>query len=175
MAGYKKVLAPFDGMITSRETDVGALINAGSSSAPAMFVVSDTSKLRVYVNVPQSFVPVIKVGSKAMISVPEYPDRTFPATVEFSSQAVDGQSGTTRMQLIVGNQDGALLAGAYANVRIDLSRDVQPLHIPSSALLFDKDGLRVATVDPNDKVLLKSIKIARDRPRNRDRDWHCRR
>ena len=162
LAGYKNVLAPFDGMITARETDLGALINAGSSSAPAMFVVSDTSRLRVYVNVPQSFVPAIRVGSKAMISVPEYADRSFPASIEFSSQAVDGQSGTTRMQLIVGNDDGLLLAGAYANVRIDLSRDLQTLHIPASALLFDQDGLRVATVADGDKVVLKAVKIARD-------------
>ncbi len=162
LAGYKNVLAPFDGMITARETDLGALINAGSSSAPPMFVVSDTSKLRVYVNVPQSFVPAIRVGSKAMISVPEYADRSFPASIEFSSQAVDGQSGTTRMQLIVGNDEGQLMAGAYANVRIDLSRDMQTLHIPASALLFDQDGLRVATVGAGEKVVLKGIKIARD-------------
>jgi len=162
LAGYKNVLAPFDGMITARETDLGALINAGSSSAPPMFVVSDTSKLRVYVNVPQSFVPAIRIGSKAMVSVPEYPDRSFPASIEFSSQAVDGQSGTTRMQLMVGNDEGLLLAGAYANVRIDLARDVQTLHIPASALLFDQNGLRVATVGPGEKVVLKGIKIARD-------------
>ena len=162
LAGYKNVLAPFDGMITARETDLGALINAGSSSAPPMFVVSDTSKLRVYVNVPQSFVPTIRIGTKAMISVPEYPDRSFPASIEFSSQAVDGQSGTTRMQLMVGNDEGLLLAGAYANVRIDLSRDTQTLHIPASALLFDQNGLRVATVGPGEKVVLKDIKIARD-------------
>ena len=162
LAGYKNVLAPFDGMITARETDLGALINAGSSSAPPMFVVSDTSKLRVYVNVPQSFVPAIRIGTKAMISVPEYPDRSFPASIEFSSQAVDGQSGTTRMQLMVGNDEGLLLAGGYANVRIDLSRDVQTLHIPASALLFDQNGLRVATVGSGEKVVLKGIKIARD-------------
>ena len=162
LAGYKNVLAPFDGVITARDTDVGALINAGSSSAPPMFVVSDTTKLRVYVNVPQSFAPSIKVGSKAIVSVPEYPERSFPATVEFSSQSVDSQSGTTRMQLNVGNENGLLLAGAYANVRIDLTRETQPLHIPASALLFDQNGLRVATVGPDDKVLLKSIKIARD-------------
>jgi RND family efflux transporter MFP subunit len=162
LAGYKKVLAPFDGVITARDTDVGALINAGSSSAPAMFVVSDLSKLRVYVNVPQSFAPTIKVGSKATVTVPEYPDRSFPATVEAASQAVDVQTGTTRMQLLVGNESLVLLAGSYANVRIDLTRPVQPLHIPASALLFDQAGLRVATVDADDKVLLKTITIARD-------------
>jgi RND family efflux transporter MFP subunit len=162
LAGFKKVLAPFDGVVTARETDVGSLINAGSSTAPAMFVISDTSKLRVYVNVPQSYVPNVRIGTKAMVTVPEYPDRKFPATVEFSSQAVDSQSGTSRMQLIVGNEAGLLLAGGYANVRFNLSRDVQPLHVPASALLFDQNGLRVATVSANDKVLLKTVTIARD-------------
>jgi membrane fusion protein (multidrug efflux system) len=162
LAGYKKVLAPFDGVVTARETDVGSLINAGSSTAPAMFVISDTSKLRVYVNVPQSYVPNVRIGTKAMVTVPEYPDRKFPATVEFSSQAVDSQSGTSRMQLIVGNEAGLLLAGGYANVRFNLSRDVQPLHVPASALLFDQNGLRVATVSADDKVLLKTVTIARD-------------
>jgi RND family efflux transporter MFP subunit len=162
LAGYKKVTAPFDGVVTARDTDVGALINAGSSAAPAMFVVSDMSKLRVYVDVPQSFAPAIKVGSKATVTVPEYPDRSFPATVQAASQAVDEQTGTTRMQLLVGNGSGLLLAGSYANVRIDLTRPVQPLHIPASALLFDQTGLRVATVGPDDTVLLKTITIARD-------------
>jgi RND family efflux transporter MFP subunit len=162
LTGYKKVIAPFDGVVTARETDVGALINAGSSSAPPMFVVSDTGKLRVYVNVPQSLVPSIRIGTKASISVPEYPGRTFPATVEFSAQSVDVQSGTTRMQLLVGNEEGLLLAGGYATVRIDLSREVQPLHIPSSALLFNKDGLSVAIVGPDKRVVMKKITIARD-------------
>jgi membrane fusion protein, multidrug efflux system len=142
--------------------DVGALINAGSSTAPAMFVISDTTKLRVSVNIPQSFGPSIKVSAKAMVTVPEYPERSFPATVQFSSQSVDVQTGTTRMQLLVSNDSGLLLAGAFANVRIDLTRAVQPLHVPASALLFDQHGLRVATVGPDGKVALKTITIARD-------------
>src|ERR1700757_1059347 len=97
LAGYKKITAPFDGVVTARDTDVGMLINAGGGSGPPMFVVSDISKLRVYVNVPQNYVPMVKVGAKAVITVPEYPNRTFPATVEAPSQAVDVNSGTTRM------------------------------------------------------------------------------
>src|SRR5580658_1644691 len=103
LAGYKKITVPFDGVVTSRDTDVGALINAGGTTGPAMFVVSDIKKLRVYVNVPQSYVPAIKIGAKAIITVPDYPNRTFPATVEASSQAVDVASGTTRMQLALDN------------------------------------------------------------------------
>src|SRR5690348_174980 len=89
LAGYKNITVPFDGVVTARDTDVGALINAGGGSGPAMFVVSDISKLRVYVNVPQTYVPAIRIGAKAVISVPEYQSRTFPAIVEASSQSVD--------------------------------------------------------------------------------------
>ena len=156
------VTAPFDGFVTARDTDVGALIDSGSTTGPPLFVISDTSKLRVYVSIPQSYVPVIKIGAKATIVVPEYADRSFLATVEFSSQAVDIASGTTRMQLIVGNKSGLLLPGGYTSVRIDLSREIQPLHIPASALLFDQNGLRVATVGAGDRILLKKISIARD-------------
>ena len=162
LAGYKKITVPFDGVVTSRETDVGALINAGGGTGPAMFVVSDISKLRVYVNVPQNYVPAIRIGAKAVLTMPEYPNRTFAATVEASSQSVDVSSGTTRMQLALDNANGELMPGGYANVRLPLQRDAVPLHIPASALIFNKDGLRVATVGPDDKVLFKTVTIARD-------------
>jgi membrane fusion protein (multidrug efflux system) len=162
LAGYKKITAPFDGVVTARETDVGALINAGGGSGPPMFVISDISKLRVYVNIPQSYVPAIKIGAKAVISMPEYPTRTFAATVEASSQSVDVASGTTRMQLALDNAGGELMPGGYATVRMSLQRDALPLHIPASALIFNQSGLRVATVGSDDRVLFKSVTIARD-------------
>ena len=162
LAGYKKITVPFDGVVTSRDTDVGALINAGGNSGPAMFVVSDIKKLRVYVNVPQSYVPAIKIGAKAVITMPEYPNRTFLATVEASSQSVDVASGTTRMQLGLENDKSELMPGGYANVRMSLARDAVPLHIPASALIFNQNGLRVATVGSDDKVLFKTVTIARD-------------
>jgi RND family efflux transporter MFP subunit len=162
LAGYKKITVPFDGIVTSRDTDVGALINAGGTSGPAMFVISDIKKLRVYVNVPQSYVPSIKIGAKAIITVPDYPNRTFSATVEASSQSVDVGSGTTRMQLGLDNSKGELMPGAYANVKLTLAREGVPLHIPASALIFNQHGLRVATVGPDDKVLFKTVIIARD-------------
>jgi membrane fusion protein, multidrug efflux system len=162
LAGYKKITVPFDGIVTSRTTDVGALINAGGGSGPAMFIISDIKKLRVYVNVPQSYVPAVKVGAKALISVPEYPGRTFAATVEASSQAVDVNSGTTQMQLALDNGAGELMPGGYANVRMSLQRDSVPLHIPSSALIFNQNGLRVATVGPDDRVVFKTVTISRD-------------
>ncbi|WP_298253324.1 efflux RND transporter periplasmic adaptor subunit [Bradyrhizobium sp.] len=162
LAGYKKITAPFDGIVTARNTDVGALINAGGGSSAPMFIVSDIKKLRVYVNVPQTYVPSVKIGAKATISVPEYPTRTFEATMEASAQAVDVTSGTTQMQLGLDNSTGELMPGGFANVRLVLQRDSVPLHIPSSALVFDKTGLRVATVTSDNKVLFKPVKIARD-------------
>ena len=162
LAGYKKITVPFDGVVTSRETDVGALINAGGGAGPAMFVVSDITKLRVYVNVPQNYVPAVRIGAKAVLSMPEYPNRTFAATVEASSQSVDVGSGTTRMQLGLDNAGGELMPGGYASVRLPLERDAAPLHIASSALIFNKDGLRVATVGTDDKVRFKTVTIARD-------------
>jgi membrane fusion protein (multidrug efflux system) len=162
LAGYKRLIAPFDGTVTARDTDVGALINSGNGGGTAMFVISNTKKLRVYVNVPQTYVPFIKVGTKASISVPEYPARTFLAVVESSSESVEVSSGTTRMQLGVDNERGELLPGSYADVKLDLSRAVQPLHIPASALIFDQNGLHVAIVGPNDRVVFKQVIIARD-------------
>jgi membrane fusion protein, multidrug efflux system len=162
LAGYKKVTAPFDGIVTQRNTDVGALISGGTGTGLAMFVISDIKKLRVYVDVPQSYVPAIKIGAKAIISVPDHPSRTFPATVEASSQSVDVGSGTARMQLALDNPKGELLPGGYANVKMSLARDSAPLHIPASALIFNKDGLRVATVTAEDKILFKTVTIARD-------------
>jgi membrane fusion protein (multidrug efflux system) len=162
LAGYKKITAPFDGVVTSRQTDIGALINSGGGTGPAMFVVSDIKKLRVYVDVPQNYVPSIKIGAKAILSMPDYPNRTFPATVEASSQSVNVSTGTTQMQLALDNSKEELMPGGYASVRMSLARENAPLHIPSSALVFNQSGLRVATVTPDDKILFKTVTIARD-------------
>jgi membrane fusion protein (multidrug efflux system) len=162
LAGYKKITVPFDGIVTARDTDVGALINAGGGSGPPMFVVSDITRLRVYVNVPQNYVPAIKIGAKAIITMPEFPNRTFAATVEASSQSVEVSSGTTRMQLALDNANGELMPGGYASVKMSLQRDAVPLHIPSSALIFNQNGLSVATVGPDEKVLFKKVAISRD-------------
>ncbi len=162
LAGYKNISAPFDGLVTERNTDVGALISAGSSAGLAMFVISDVRKLRVSINVPQNYAPAIKLGAKASITVPEYPDRVFPAVVEASARAVDVASGTTHMQLIVDNSNGQLMPGAYANVHADLAAEAGSFRIPVSALIFDQNGLRVATVTAEGRALYKKVTIARD-------------
>jgi RND family efflux transporter MFP subunit len=162
LIGYKRVEAPFDGVVTERNTDVGALINGGTGTGAAMFVVSDIKKLRVYVNVPQSYLSAIKVGGTASIEVPEYKGRSFPATVESSSQAVDVGSGTSRMQLLLDNAGGELRPGSYADVTLNLTSESNLLTVPSSALIFNQDGLSVAVVDDDDRIRFKKVTIARD-------------
>ena len=159
---YKRVVAPFDGLVTARTTDIGALVNAGNGGGPPLFVVSETSRLRVYVNVPQSYVPSIPVGTKAQISVPEYPGRAFPATVEKSAQAVDIASGTTRMQLVVDNSRGELMTGDFTNVNFDLPHPEIVMNVPASALIFNKSGLQVAIVGGDSRITLKQVTISRD-------------
>jgi len=159
---YKRVVAPFDGLVTARTTDVGALINAGAGGGPPMFVVSQIDKLRVYVNVPQNYVPSIPVGTKAQISVPEYPGRSFPATVEASAQSVDVASGMTRTQLVVDNSAHELMTGDFTTVIFDLPHPEVAINVPASALIFDQSGLHVATVGGDNRVMLKQVAISRD-------------
>jgi RND family efflux transporter MFP subunit len=160
--GFKRLVAPFDGIVTARATDIGALINVGAAGGAQLFVVSETGKLRVYVNVPQNYVPSVPPGTKATISVPEHPGKTYRGTVEASSQAVDPTSGTTLMQLIVDNSAGEMMPGDYAGIHLQIAAADHVLSIPSSALIFDARGLSIATVDSGDRVLLKSVSIERD-------------
>ena len=162
MAQFKRIIAPFDGMVTARNTDVGALINAGSTSGSGLFVVSDTRRLRLYVAVPQAYAPLVKAGTVARLTVPERPGQSFTANVEAVSGAVDAASGTMRSQLVVDNPQGQLLPGAFANVHFEIPSVREVLSVPASALMFDKSGLRVAVVDHDGRVSLKTITIARD-------------
>ena len=159
---YKRILAPFDGLVTARTTDVGALINAGAGGGPPLFVVSETSKLRVYVNVPQNYVPNLPIGTKAKIAVPEYPGRTFPGTVAASAKSVDAASNTTRIQLVVDNSLSELMTGDFTNVTFDLPRPEVTINVPASALIFNRNGLQVAVVNGDGRVELRDVTIAHD-------------
>jgi RND family efflux transporter MFP subunit len=160
--GFKHLIAPFDGIVTARETDIGALINVGAAGGAELFVVSETSKLRVYVNVPQNYVPSVPPGTKATISVPEHPDKTYTGTVEASAQAVSPSTGTTLMQLIVDNSAGEMMPGDYVSTHLQIAAAANVLSVPSSALIFDAKGLSIATVGTDDRVLLKPVSIERD-------------
>ncbi|MET0499361.1 MAG: efflux RND transporter periplasmic adaptor subunit [Steroidobacteraceae bacterium] len=161
MQGFTRIVAPFDGVVTARDTDVGALISAGGSGQE-LFVVSDIRRLRVYVNVPQIFAANLATGTKASISVPERAGKTYTAIVESASGAVNVATGTTLIQLSVDNAAGELLPGGYANVNFELAHDAAMLRIPASALIFDQNGTYVAAIDPDNRVVLKPVTIARD-------------
>lgn len=160
--GYTRIVAPFDGVVTVRNTDIGALINPGSSSGQALFVVSDVRRLRVYVQVPQSYVPSIPAGATATLTVPEYPGRAFAAKVDASAQAVNAGSGSTLIQLSVDNADGKLMPGSFTSVRLDQSANESALRVPASALIFNASGLRLATVAADNRVSFKTVTILHD-------------
>ena len=162
MEGFKRLSAPFDGIVTARATDIGALINVGAAGGAQLFVVSETGKLRVYVNVPQNYVPSVPPGTKATISVPEHPGKTYTGMVEASAQAVNASTGTTLMQLIVDNAAGEMMPGDYASIHLQMAAAGHVLSVPSSALIFDAKGLSVATVEAGNHVLMKPVSIARD-------------
>jgi multidrug efflux pump subunit AcrA (membrane-fusion protein) len=134
----------------------------GSAGGAELFVVSETGKLRVYVSVPQNYVPSVPPGTKATIAVPEHPDKTYSATVEASAQAVIPTTGTTLMELIVDNSAGEMMPGDYASIHLQIPAAANVLSVPSSALIFDAKGLSIATVDARNHVLLKPVSILRD-------------
>ncbi len=160
--GFKRLVAPFDGIVTARDTDIGALINVGAAGGSELFVVSETGKLRVYVDVPQNYVPSVPAGTKATIRVPEHPETTYGGTVEASAQAVNPSTGTTLMQLIVDNSAGQLMPGDYASIHLQIADATHVLNVPSSALIFDSKGLSIATVGADNRVMLKPVSIDRD-------------
>lgn len=162
MVAFTRLVAPFDGIVTARNVDVGQLIVAGSSSGTELFAISDVHKLRVYVSVPQNYVRNITAGTRATIKVPERGDKSYNAVVESTSQAVTAATGTTLIQLAFDNSSGELLPGSYAEVHFELPHAGVALSIPASALIFDAKGLSVATVGTDNRVILKSVTIARD-------------
>jgi RND family efflux transporter MFP subunit len=159
---YTRLVAPFDGVVTERNTDVGALVSVGGATGSELFVVSDLHQLRVYVNVPQRQVAFIKPGSVARLTVPERPGQTYQAKVTAQSQAINTGSGAMQVQLVVENTNGDLLPGAFANVRFDLPVDAGAVTVPPGALIVGKNGVQVATLDANNHARLRKVTIARD-------------
>jgi RND family efflux transporter MFP subunit len=162
LESFKRITAPFDGVVTERKTDIGALINAGHDAGHELFTVADVHKLRLYVNVPQNYANQIHMGMKAKLEVPEHPGQTFSAVLANNSRSVNESSGTVLIQLDVDNADRTLMPGGYGSVNFELPRDVQSVQIPASALKFQKNGLTVATLTTDNRVAYRSIKISRD-------------
>jgi len=161
LQSFKRITAPFAGVITARNTDIGALVTTGSSGQE-LFRVADTQTLRIYVNVPQSSAREIKIGAEATLNLIDRPEQTFTAKVIRTSRALDSTSRSLRVELNLDNRTIKLLPGAYARVHFPISTSATQLRLPVNTLLFRKEGMQVATVDANNKVQLKSIVIAQD-------------
>jgi RND family efflux transporter MFP subunit len=160
LEAFKRVRAPFAGMITARKTDQGALISAGSGTE--LFNLASIDPLRLFVPVAQSYVEQIKVGMKAVLTVPEYPGKEFQATVARTSGAISGNAGTLLVELAVSNKDAQLKPGSYAQVTFQLPQNAQTLKVPASALVLRKGGVKLAVLEGNDHVRLKAVTIGRD-------------
>jgi RND family efflux transporter MFP subunit len=161
-SAFKRIVAPFDGVVTSRSTDIGALISAGTPNDQPLFTVSQIDKLRVYVRVPQSYVAQIHNGMTVDLTAPEHPGQHFTATVIADAQAISAQSGTLLVQMLIDNRNHALKAGGYVQAAIKLPASASVTRIPSSALITDDKGVHVAVVGPAGRVVMRPVTVARD-------------
>jgi RND family efflux transporter MFP subunit len=159
---FKRIVAPFDGVVSTRSTDVGALINVGSMSGPPLFSVADTHEMRIYMRVPQYYTADLAAGMDAELRVPQYPNKVFPAKLVTTSNQIAKESRTLLVELHADNKDGKLSPGTYAEVHIKLPGNATVLRIPTSALVFREHGLEVAVIGSGNKVELKKISVGRD-------------
>jgi RND family efflux transporter MFP subunit len=159
---FKTITAPFDGVVTSRSTDIGALITVGVPTEVPLFTVSDEHSLRIYVHVPQNYSSLVRPGMTATFTVPQYPGRVFTATLATTADAVDALSGTLLCQFQIDNADHALKPGDYAQVQFDVPSRANSLLVPASALIFRDGGMSVATVGQDSRIIMKRITIGRD-------------
>jgi RND family efflux transporter MFP subunit len=163
LTSFQRIVAPFDGVITARRTDIGQLINAGSGTGPELFRIADMRRLRLYVSVPQTYAALMAKGVTAQVRFPDRPGKTYQATLDSTSNAIDANTRTLLAQLLVDNQNRELLPGAYAEVHFDLpAGQAGSFKLPANVLLFRADGLRIATVGPDSRVILKPVSIGRD-------------
>jgi RND family efflux transporter MFP subunit len=162
LVAFERVVAPYDGIVTARETDIGALINAGSGNGPELFRVADIRKLRIYVQVPQSYAPRVRPGVGVELRFPEYPGRAFDAKLVRTANAIEPRARTLLIELEADNGKGELLPGGYTDVHFKLPGLDQGVRISANALLFRAEGPRVATVEPDGHVALHEITLGRD-------------
>lgn len=175
MQEFNRVVAPFDGVVTARLTDIGDLITAGTSTV--LFRVADTSKLRVYTQVPQTYVSSMKEGGEVNLTFTEYPGRSFPAKIARTSNALDPTTRTLMVELLLDNSNGTLLPGGYTEVHFSAKSSGNVVRVPVSAVLFRADGLHVVTIgsrwtekpqngdqqgEQRGKLALKTVTIGND-------------
>ena len=161
---FEKIYAPFEGVITNRNTDIGALITAGSNGGPSteLFHIAQPDKLRVYVNVPEAYSLGAKPGMPAELTLAEYPGRRFPGTLVRTAEAIDPATRTLLVEISVNNPTGSLFSGAYAEVHMKLPGAPSSFILPVDTLLFRSEGLRIAAVTDGKHAELKPITIGHD-------------
>jgi RND family efflux transporter MFP subunit len=163
---FKRIVAPFDGIVTARNTDVGALINAGSGvgggSGPQLFRVADVHEMRVFVKVPQEMSAAVHSGLTADLVLPQYPDKAFKAVVATTSEAINKTSRTLLVELHADNVDKLLQPGTFAEVHFNLANNPNTIRIPTSALIFREDGVQVAVLGAGNRVELRTVKLGRN-------------
>lgn len=161
-AGFTRLVSPFDGVVTTRTAQVGALVTAGNASAAPLFTIADVSRIRAYVRVPQLYSGQVRTGMAVTMTLPEYAGRQFPATLTRAAGALEPSSGALLIELQAANADRALRPGAYAQARLPLHGTGQTVTLPPSALIIDERGAQVALLGPGDKAQLKTVTLGRD-------------
>jgi len=161
MQSFKTLAAPFDGVVTARNVELGMLINSGGSGQP-LFEVSDLHRVRIYVQVPQSFTAGLTVGMKATFEMPQYPGARFEATLSHISKSINQNSHSMQVELQADNAAGKFFGGSYCNVHFEIPTDANLVKVPSTALITGNQGTQIATLDSNDKVVLKNVQLGRD-------------
>ncbi|MEA3098205.1 efflux RND transporter periplasmic adaptor subunit [Caballeronia mineralivorans] len=161
LTSFEKIKAPFDGVVTVRNVNIGDLLNAGGTSGRALYQVADIHRMRILVNVPQAFLGELKRGIKATLHLPGQQE-TFEAELTSTSNALEENSRTALIELQADNPDGKLWPGAFTEVQFHIPSDPGTLRIPSTALVFGANGMRVAAVDAGNKVILKPVTLGRD-------------
>ncbi len=162
LEGFKRVIAPFDGVVTARQTDIGALINSGAAQGASLFRVTDNSKLRVYVQVPEAYTPMIKKGTQVQLGIAELPGKTFSADVTRTAEAMDTATRTLQIEIQYNNEKHDIVPGGYAQVHFHLPIAEGKPRLPVSALIFRADGLQVARIDEQSKAHLVKVQMGRD-------------
>ena len=171
LEGFKKVYAPFSGVITRRNVDPGALINAGAGAAGTtgsittgreLFDIARVDPLRVYTSVPQAYAPFIKVGEQTTVTLQEFPGQKFSARIARTAEAIDPNTRTLLTEVDVPNKDGRLLPGSFGEVHFAVGSNVNKVTVPVNAMLFRAEGPRLAIVDGSNKVHLRPINIGED-------------
>ncbi len=161
LTSFEQIKAPFDGVVTARNVDIGDLVNAGGNTGRALFQVADIHRVRIYVNAPQAFLGDLAPGIKATLHLPGQKE-TFEAELASTSNALAENSRTALIELQADNGDGKLWPGAFAEVHFHLPADPNTLSVPLTALVFGAQGMQVAALDGEDKVVLKPVTVGRN-------------